>query len=253
MSRRSIIRGIWGDISKNGIRNGKLSNDIKIIKENKYQHDFVNYVFGKENEKYLTDMGFNCVLVDDDPVKYDMENCLYRHKLDILKFAMCDFDEIVFLDWDCRPVKQVDDAFWNELNKKDIFQANLFQYRTKKCLWRKIDWRKVCNGGFLYLRDNNIPDEFIECYDRLYAKAEEIRESREKQGKKIRFREKCLAFDDEPSFSLWVDEYSNGWQGLYHYWHHFEPECCNLKKKYAFSSELIDNKNIYFVHWGDAK
>jgi len=249
--KRSFVRAIWGDVSTNGIRKGKLCNDIKLIKDNPYTEPFVVYVFGQGNCKQLTLDGWDCRLIDKNPVRYDMKTHLYRHKLDVLYEAMQEFDEIVFLDWDCRPSKPLVEDFWDVLGKKAPFQANLFQYRTKKCLWRNRDWRKVCNGGFLYIRDKKIPDEFIDKYNNLSEWVNRIKIERESKGKKLRFREEALMFDDEPSFSKWADEFSDGWKGTDEYWKVFEPEVCNLKKKSAFSKEMLDTKSSEcFVHWG---
>lgn len=250
--RRGFIRAIWGDISSNGIRDGKLGKDIESIRNNPYAQveNSVVYVFGEENLQNLTQQGFSCKLISNLPIRYDMKTQLYRHKLDILLEATKDFDEMVFLDWDCKPVCPLPSDFWDVLGKKAPFQANLFQYRTKKCLWRKVDWRKVTNGGFLYIRDKGIPQQFVDNYNELMAWALKQKENREKQGKKLRFREECLMFDDEPAFSKWVDNYLGGWKGIDAYWELFEPEFCNLKNKSAFPEILTKSKRECFIHWG---
>jgi len=251
--KRAFIRGIWGDITSNGIRNGKMRKDIDAIKANPYNNyndDFVVYVFGREAYKMLTLEDFNCKLIDENPVRYDMEKQLYRHKLDIVYEAMQDYDEIVFLDWDCVPTAPVPDDFWETMRKKAPFQANLFQYRTKKCLWRKEDWRKVCNGGFLYLRDTKIAEDFIGNYQEMSEWVEKQRAARESQGKKLRFREEALIFDDEPAITKWVDDDMGGWKGIDEYWDNYEPEFCNVKKKSVYPREKLDTKRECFVHWG---
>jgi len=249
---QSLVRGVWGDINLSGIRDGKIRKDIDAIKcnPNCSINDFVVYVFGKENYDLLVDEGFICKLISDKPVLYDMKERLYRHKLDILKSAMSDFDEIVFLDWDCVPIKPLPNNFWTVLNNKAPFQANLFQYRTKKCLWRNVDWRKVCNGGFLYLRENNIADDFIKNYNELSLFVENIMATRKVTFDELRFREKALLFDDEPAFSKWIDDYSGGWKGEDHYWNNFEPDFCNLKKKSVYSDDKLSLKPCCFMHWG---
>lgn len=248
--KKSFVRGIWGDISPNGIRRGKLYNDIKLIKDNSYTESFIIYVFGEDNYKYLISEGFDCRLIDNNPTRYDMKSHLYRHKLDVLSEAIREFDEIVFLDWDCRPTAKLPSDFWDVMRKKAPFQANLFQYRTKKCLWRENDWRKVCNGGFLYIRDSKIPEDIIKNYNELSEWVKKQKEIREQQGKKLRFREEALIFDDEPAITKWVDNYLGGWKGSEKYWESFEPDFCNLKKKSVFSKELLNTKRECFVHWG---
>jgi len=245
--KRAFIRAIWGDVSKNGIRNGKMSKDIQLIKENPYNEPFVVYVFGSENYEELTRQGFECKLIDELPVKYDVELNFWRHKLDIFKYAMEDFDEIVFLDWDCRPTKKLPDDFWERMSKKAVFQANLFQYRTKRCLWRKEEWRKTCNGGFVYMADKSIPQEIINIYDELCKWVDEKRELRKSKGQELRFREKIIIFDDEPAMSKYVDNLTDGWLGADYYWENYEPEFCNVKRS-AYSQELLKEKDECFFH-----
>jgi len=247
--RRAFIRGIWGDISPEGIRKGKLYNDIQLIKNNPYTEPFVTYVFGRDNYQQLTSENFDCKLIDESPIRYDMKTQFYRHKLDILYEAMQDFDEIVFLDWDCRPIAKLPADFWDVMGEKAPFQANLFQYRTKKCLWRTEDWRKVCNGGFLYIRDAKIAKDFKDNYRELLEWVFVQKEARIKLGKELRFREEALIFDDEPSITKWVDDYLGGWKGVDKYWELFEPNFCNLKRKSAFPKELLETKRKCFLHY----
>ena len=246
--RRMFVRGIWGDISANGIRDGKIWKDIQKIKENRYNENFVVIVFGEKNAQVLKAEGFDTILIDANPVRYDIEK-LYRHKLDILEYAFKFYDEIVYLDWDCTPTAHLPRDFWDKMHEKAPFQANLLQYRTKKCLWRNKDWRKVCNGGFLYIREAQIATDFINKYNELAELLAQKKKERESQGKELRFREKALVFDDEPAFSKWIDDYSGGWPGEQKYWELFEPHFCNLRKKSAFSPELLKTKNECFVHW----
>jgi len=248
--KRAFVRGIWGDITKNGIRGGKIGKDIDLIRENKLSKPFITYVFGIENKKYLESLDFECILISPEPSVWDMIDQLYRHKLDIFSAAMEDYDEIVFLDWDCVPTAPLPDDFWDVMSLKSSFQANLFQYRTKKCLWRTTDVRKVTNGGFVYMRDKTIPNKIIKNYDEFYEWVKNTGEERAKQGKKLRFREKALIFDDEPAMSKYADDSIGGWQGIDKYWDLFEPEFCNLKKKSAFSDEQLKTKRECFVHWG---
>jgi len=248
--RGTFVRGIWGDITKNGIRDGKMRRDIDAIKNNAYNEPFVVYVFGRENFNVLMEEGFESVLIDEEPVRYDMSKQLYRHKLDIIEKASADLGEIIFLDWDCVPTAPLPQDFWDKMKLKAPFQANLFQYRTKKCLWRDCDWRKVCNGGFLYLREPQIAIDFQKNYKELLEWVEEKRRQREAVGKALRFREEALMFDDEPAITKWVDDFMGGWKGKEEYWDKFEPDFCNLRKKSAYPMEMLKGKHQCFLHWG---
>lgn len=251
--KRSFVRGLWGNIwtgdKGNTIRGSKIVDDIRKVFESKYQADFVTYVFGEDNYKELKlKFDGNFILADDRPTIWNMKTELYRHKLEIIKRAMEDYDQIAFLDWDCVLKKSLPLNVWDILDEGETCQANLFQYRTKKCLWRDKDWRKTCNGGFIYVADKAIPDKFIRNWDDLRVWALKQQDSRREMGKELRFREKCLMFDDEPAISKYIDDCCGGWPGVEEYWNNFEPKVCRLRKKSAFTQEQNESKNACFVH-----
>lgn len=246
-NKRSFVRTLWGDCGSNCKRREKVSRDIERCLKSNYSHEFRVYVFGKDNASICEKFGLDYVMVNDDPVLWDLDLEFYRHKLEALRFASYDYDEFVYLDWDCYPIAKLENP-WESLGKKEIVQANLFQYRTKKCLWRDSDMRKVCNGGFLYIRGRSIPGEIIRVWDNFRAKVEEIRKTRNKRGLDLRLREKCLSFDDEPAISKYVDEIFGGWVGLDRYYDLFEPEICKLRRNSPYPPDLSSSSNQIFFH-----
>jgi hypothetical protein len=239
---RGFVRAIWGNVSLH--REGKIAKEIAEVKDKDW---FTVYTFGSENHKWLSGLGFKTVMISSSPVLYDMESELYRHKLDVFAHAATNFDEFVFIDWDCFPVASLADV-WEALNKKESFQANLYQYRTKKCLWRTDEPRKVCNGGFVYFRDKTIPDKLIKNWESLSEWVNAQRAKRQERGKDLRFRERSLIFDDEPSMSKYIDDICGGWKGESHYWEHFEPGVCNLRRKSVYPKEKTEAKRACFIH-----
>ena len=249
MLNKSFIRGLWGNCCFDSNDNkSSVKKDIDDILSNEFTESFHTYVFGTKNYDYLKSLGVECSLINSEPVIYDMETKMWRHKLDIFKQGMKDFDEIVFMDWDCKPTKKLPDDFWDKISLKSSFQANLLQYRTKRCLWRKEDWRKTCNGGFVYISDKSIPDKIINLYNNLCKWVEKQKIKRESQGKDLRFREKAIIFDDEPAMSKYVDEFNGEWKGEDYYWQYHEPIFCNIKKS-VYSEELLKTKEECFRHW----
>lgn len=240
--KKGYIRALWGNVSSH--RDGKIFKEILSVKEKDW---FSVLTFGSENHKWLEKNGFNSILINNLPIMWDLETEMYRHKLEVFNLACNWFDEFVFLDWDCVPTGNIDHA-WDELNKKESFQANLFQYRTKKCLWRKEDQRKVCNGGFAYFRDKTIPSKMIEFWDEFYSWVDDKKDERQLRGLDLRFREKSLIFDDEPAMSKYVDWFLGEWKGSEVYWNLFEPEVCNLRKKSVYDKNLLKSKKQYFLH-----
>ena len=251
--KRAFIRGLWGDMG--GIDRGitprrlKVLRDIERVVGSSFPMEFVTYIFGTDNMEIFEKKGLPYVLVDKDNVRWDMITELYRHKLEILKRAMEDYDQIVYLDWDCVLTKDLPPNVWEILAQGETCQANLFQYRTKKCLWRNEDVRKTCNGGFIYIGDKLIPTRFIENWEELKKWAEDLQEKRKVRGLDLRFREKSLMFDDEPSISKYIDDYCGGWPGVDVYWDKFEPKICDLRKKSAFTKEQNASKNACFRHF----
>lgn len=246
--KKGFIRLVWGDCSKNGLRDGKLHKDILDSIETG-SFPFVIYVLGKDNFDYLSKLGLSCVLVSNDPLLFDVATQQWAHKLYLIKCAMEDYDAMIYLDWDCVETKKVHDGIWNILEDKESFQANLFLYRTKKCLWRDDEWRKVCNGGFLYIRDKSIPDKFITNYNELFEWTMAQQAKRQSDGKDLRWRERSLIYDDEPAITKYVDDFMGGWKGIDTYWDLFEPEISDVRRKSAYSEDKLKTKRYTcFMH-----
>ena len=235
--KRAFIRGLWGEQpeslaedtpdkrKKMALRRRKMDRNIDALLKCKHQDPFIFYVFGDQNYNYLKKNGFDCVLLDKNPVKFNIVKHMYRHKLEIIKRAMEEYDEIIFLDIDCFQIHPLPSDFWKILNKKEVVQAPLFAYRHVKCPWRKTDKRKVPNGGFVYIRDKSIPDKVISAWEEI--------------GK---------GDNDEPAWAKLTDDMIGGWQGMEKYWEIFEPPFCRLGRGIPFSEELMKTKNIIFQH-----
>lgn len=256
--KRAFVRAVWGDFIEKehstSPRPDKLSSDIsKQTKKEEFDKcPYITYVFGKWNKHFLENSGIDhkkIRLVSNKSNLWDMKTELYRHKLEVLLYAMEDFDEIVYLDWDCLPQKKITSEIWEILHKKESFQANLQLYKTKKCLWRKTDQRKTCNGSFIYIRDKKIPDFLIKNWEKLKKYTISQKEKRQDRNLELRQREKSLIYDDEPSLSMYVDGLMNGWKGMEEYWSSFEPMVCKLNSKSAYSDELLLEKDVYFSHF----
>ena len=158
--KRAFIRALWGIYEHEGrrfyMRRAKQDNDIKMVQMNQNALDNITYVFGEDNYKYLVDKGLECRLVDKRPIVWDMDKEQFRHKLEVLHQGMLEFDEIVFLDWDCTECRPIADNFWDRLSEKAPLQAVLRQYHKRKAFWRKTDTRKIPEASFVYIRDKSI-------------------------------------------------------------------------------------------------
>jgi len=228
--KRGFIRGLWGvydNSTRIMQRRSKIDNDIDRILSNKVGEKFITYVFGQDNYNMLTNKGLDCVLIDKNPAPFDQQKFVYRHKMELIRYAMEEdgHDEIIYLDWDCVPEKTLSSDFWDNLGKREPFQACLQAYkRHNKCLWRKEAKNIVPNGGFLYLRDKTYPSKGIRCW------------------------EKIPQDNDEPAWALFLDELHGEWIGNEKYWNMYEAMNCRLRRGSPFSDKL-SQKDIYFTHY----
>jgi len=230
--KKSFIRGLWGIYSdENDLikRRYKMDSDIKNTLTNKYSPPSVTYVFGEDNFNYLKSLGVEDLkLICKEPYLFNLSKQQYRHKLEIYRMAMEDFDEFVYIDWDCSAKRKLPDDFWEKMGEKEYMQANLQQYKRIKCLWRQEDSRKVPNGGFLYIRDKKFPDEIIDCWEN-----------------------KTKGNSDEPAIARALDERNGGWIGTEKYFELHEPIFCDLWKFSAFDKKALKakNGNACFLHY----
>jgi len=227
--KKIVIRAIWGRHDKSTRTTGRrfsVDEEIQKCLQNEKEIPFVVYGFGEDNCKQMEDLGFKVYMLDKNPSPFDLDNNHYRNKLEIWKHVMevDGYNEMLYMDWDCRPRQKVPDNIWQILSNKKPFQANLQQYHRKKCWWRKVDQRKVPNGGFVYISDKELPSMFIKAW------------------------EKHPENSDEPAMAFVLDEIMGGWKGSDYYWDHFEPELCNLHKNSVYTKSKILSKNYCFVH-----
>jgi hypothetical protein len=229
--KRGIIRGLWGIYDKSHRitqRRYRMDKDMNRILRNKYNEPFVVYVLGQENYDKASKEGFDCILLDKDPFLFDLVKHQYRHKLEILKYAMEEdgYDEILYLDWDVIPQKKMPANYWDIFGQKEVFQACLQMYHRRKAHWRRKELRKVPNGGFVYIRDKSIPQRAIDLWEKL--------------GKQD---------NDEPSWAKMTDDMVGGWKGIEKYWELFEVPFCNLHKGSPFPPEKLKKKDVCFIHY----
>lgn len=240
--RQGFVRTLWGVLdasslnTKHALRRGKISFDIELYKYGKYNPPFIVFVFGEENYKILTDIGFNCFLVDKRPIVWDLATQCYRHKLEAFKLGAETFDEFVFLDWDVQAINPVPENFWDILRKKESIQAALRWYKKTIAPWRankdenvplceKDNKQTVC-ASFVYFNNKQIPSEIIKYW--------------EKMGE---------GWSEEAPMAKYMDDLSGGWKGKEYYWEHFEPDFFWLYRGSSFTKEKNLQKTYVFNHF----
>lgn len=224
--KRAIIRFYWGiEDNSNRVlaRKKRVDGNLTALIKNPFNTPFVNYIFGTDNYNHLKKLGFeNLKLVCKEPYMFDLTTQQFRHKLEGLRLAMEDYDEILHLDYDCYPTQRIPFDIWAQLGRKESIQGNLQQYKKVKCPWRKIDQRKVLNGGAVYIRDKSIPDKIISLWSTMENKRS------------------C-----EPAMSLYLDNLHGGWIGKEEFFRKHELEICNLSRNGVYGK----HPNACFIHY----
>ena len=232
--KRGFIRCVWGIYDNSHritARRQKIDGDIQRIKNCKFNEPFKVFVYGEDNFVRMQKEGFNCELVDKSPNPFDLIKHQYRHKMELIKYAMevDGYDELVYMDWDCVPQKPLISTFWEDCSKRGSIQACLQMYFKKKCHWRPCDQRKVPNGGFIYLKDKTLPSRAIKCWETMPQD------------------------NDEPAYALLIDKMMGGWtdteKNMKIFWDTHEALFCSLWRGSPYPKELIDTKDVYFIHF----
>lgn len=182
-----IVRAFWGDM------NPTYSNQIMDSINDKLNE--IVYVWGKENYEFITSKGFMCVLVSEEPYDYTISSAhtMYdqknlNHKLVAIDLATKDFGEIIFIDWDCHPIKELDKSFFDILRNGGPLRVPLYVYPKHAIDWliektrhepnynffmkfkhfvhlHSYEWEDnfiIPNTGFIYCRDHTITTKLIE-------------------------------------------------------------------------------------------
>lgn len=206
--KRSFIRGLWGiyehEERRMFKRRTKLDNDMRMVKlnQNADNENHVVYVFGEDNYKFLIDEGWDARMVDKRPIVWDMDNEQFRHKLEVLHQGMQEFDEIIFLDWDCTECRPLPDNFWDRLGEKAEIQAVLRQYRRRKAHWRNNNQcpRSIPEASFVYINDKQTTQNLNDLWEEMNR-----------------------PWSEELVIARYIDNLSGGWKNLEHYWENYEP------------------------------
>jgi len=223
---QGFIRALWGIYNKEQRTKHRiwLDNDIEFCQMNKYQIPYTTFVFGEDNYKQLIDRGIQCFLVDKRPFVWDMVKEQYMHKIEVLKYGTQLFDEMIFLDWDTLPIKELPDDLWFKLSQKASLQATLRQYYRNRISWEGTDRRYVPSAAFIYIRDKNIPFHLEEIWKTI--------------GK---------PWTEETVLRKYIEDDMKGWKGADYYWNYYEPYCFTLEGGCrVFNDDLIKDKNICF-------
>jgi hypothetical protein len=152
-----------------------------------------------------------------------MEKQQYRHKIDIWRAGLEDFDEIVFLDWDCVPLAPIPDNFWEDMSLGRPIKSPLHMYKNKRAYTRIDHERKVSAATFVYMRGKKMAQGVIEAWEYFNC-----------------------PFFEELALSKYIDDINGGWKGVDDYKIKFEP---GYQVLFAYDKDYLSSvkgKNIFY-------
>lgn len=133
MNNIQIIRAFWGSLE---------TYKHQIEKAPRYDEEII--VWGKENFEYLVNRGYKCIMVSEQPYDYTIaaahtfvDHSSLIHKLKAIDIAVEKFNEIIFLDWDCYNIKNLDSSFYATVRQGNELQVPLYVY-PKQALDRLV-------------------------------------------------------------------------------------------------------------------
>ncbi len=186
-----FIRGLWGD-DKVGTWSKALADVSINLNNNGHPHPIQTFVYGDVNFKFLSWLRARPVMMskeavcswgrseDRDPSAYSTARrpsrrdgnlnwgvTVWRHKLAIIRHAIEQFGEVVWLDWDCWRLRDLPANFWELLQWGRPFQASLLKFRRRVLPWMNDDYQSnfTPHGAFIYCRDASIIDQMIALSD----------------------------------------------------------------------------------------
>jgi hypothetical protein len=127
-----IVRALWGE-----------QNHIwKEIPEVPVFENEIVYVWGEDSQKILKDRGYETVLMTETVTepRYSTIYDHFAHKLDVYVEAEKEFGEFLFLDWDVKIVKEIDERFWELVRSKSL-QCPIYGYPSEyeRKIWEHVE------------------------------------------------------------------------------------------------------------------
>ena len=230
MGKNGFFRIMWGDPwDKPTGAGGDICLDLILLQHNELEQKAKTpiLVYGTENFNRLTDMGFNCVIIEKKKSVLPAENTLL-HKLLGWKIGMKMFDTAICLDIDCHQVRELPKDFWSIHQKKSALQIPLIGYRRRYIMWRKADKNIIPCCCYVYFRGS---DQTKMAFKAL----ESLRVDPTISG----------WFTDETVMAKVLEEMDGGWHGVAEYAKLHEPEFFSTGK----IPEFPGPSPAYFVHY----
>ena len=133
-----VVRALWGDINL-------FIDDIRLANRN----DCVVIVWGLDNYNSLTYLGFDCKMISTNDMSDVDDSEMYHLKLVAMHEAALTYKSILFLDWDTKPIKEIDPHFEKTFFGKE-WCAPLYCYPENLSSYAKtpieVKWGKMIDS-----------------------------------------------------------------------------------------------------------
>ena len=255
-----FIRSYWGDLENFGQRH---RNEIEFCSNDK-RLDQIIIVWGDDNERFIKSLGFETVLMSSRNTEYG-DDYLYDsdiymiHKFAAVRKGIELYGEVVFLDWDCMQIKDIDNNFYKQLRKSGSkIQMPLYSFPKNYSELVLNEWIDIPpkekeyvlkqqsvldhyhyllgpdyitpNASFIYCNDALIMDELIRINQDL-----KVGTPADETMFLVYSKAKCSSIDD--------------------YIQRYEPIVCDAKGESHFNQKelnkyisLFIKKDLYFIH-----
>lgn len=112
-----VVRGLWG------WEKDRLDSEIP---DSPIFKNEICYVWGEYQRDYLRDRGYETIYMGNK-LYYPFQYKNLEHKVFIIVHSGVEFNEFIYIDWDVRPVRELDYNFWNSFKKYE-FATSLYSY-----------------------------------------------------------------------------------------------------------------------------
>lgn len=172
-----FVRVLFGDLEAHP----KLKYEVRIASRHAWsREEVVHFVLGTKNYDYLKRLGVKDVrLVNERDQIVPRGMPRLGNKPYLLRHAMEHFDEILFVDFDCKVMKVPDAGMWHSLRSRSdsaqrTFQALNVGYKRRVVptlkLTRNVSRRRLLNSALVYCSDRSWLDRWISAFEELAAK-----------------------------------------------------------------------------------
>ena len=230
--RSAFIRGLWGvphpeAPTRLARSRWAIVPEIQQWKKCLSSVPFKTYAFGLENVELLSSIGIQANVLSEKPEMWDNIKECFRHKIEIIRCALKEYDEVVWLDWDCYPIAPLPDNFWSRIAEGQPYKACLKKLGRPHCMWRdtRDNQLYIPSGGFIYMRGLDMAEKLVKHWEEIGGPD-----------------------NDEYAMAKLGDVLSGGWNGPREYCLMFEPFCCTTKRCRVCPEDLEVKKEKLFWH-----